>query len=260
MHFLPSVLFLTFLEFICASPRPEVVFSSGTTESSYGANIESSEELDPLDLTSNVAGNPHEPIFGSTHMAMATETDGYISSDNLFGTEGSVNPATLQSSCQSEDSAANDVLRARDGSSCSPINGKESVQLPELFQDPESWWRKFLPQGDPSSKKQGASPVDSFWIFFDRKDQFKCPAEYPIRCCTDLLSGYNLNTGAQTIYYIQPVDCIQSMSFLKAPERCFCSMLWLRICLTDIVFIVPNSTPCLRKYEACCQPRVSIPV
>lgn len=228
MRFLPSVLFLALLEFICASPRPEDVFSSGLTESNYDENTVSSGEPNPLDLNSNeVAWDPNKPIFDSTDDALTTEppiidTDGYISSDNIFGTEGSVDLTALQSSCQSGDSGVtNDVLRARDSStSCSPRSEKGPVQLPELFQGPESWWRRFLPKkGNPSSPKtqeQGQSPLDSFWRLFDGMDQIICPAQYPIRCCTDLLSGINFNTGAQTLYYIKPADCIQSKA---PPER-----------------------------------------
>lgn len=114
--------------------------------------------------------------------------------------------------CGTKGSVSNDVLRAREESSCPSTEGEENTELPDLFQDPEAWWRRFSPQQRPPSEKQGATPLDLLIKMLQGYGGgAKCPPDYPIRCCTDLISSYLPSNNAPTLYFIKPLDCIAGM-------------------------------------------------
>lgn len=218
MRFLLLVSFIVNLKFVHSLPQPDDIFSSGLSEPVSDLDLFSSEELNSLDPNFNdLSGNPDEPIFSPSDVAtildpLPVSADVYTPSDNLVVADGSVDTNQLQSFCGTKGSVSKDALKARDDSSCSPIEGKEKTRVPDLFQDPESWWRKFPLQQNPPSEKQGATPLDSFFKFFQGLGGgAQCPPDYPIRCCTDLISNYNDFYNPRTLYYIKPLDCIPSM-------------------------------------------------
>lgn len=204
---------------IYSIPQPEDLFSSEFDEPKSDHDLFLSKESDPLGPNFNVlAENLDESIFSSSDEAttmdpLVAQIDASASSENLFVADGSVDLNQLQSLCGTTGSFSNEALRARDGLSCPSTEGNENIEVPDLFQDPDAWWRRFSPQQKSPSEKQGATPLDSIIrIFGGVGREAKCPPEYPIRCCTDLISGYIPSLlNAPTLYYIKPLDCIASM-------------------------------------------------
>lgn len=205
---------------IYTAPWAEDLFSPGFSEPGSDYNLFSSEGLNSFDADSNdLAGNLNEPIFGSADEAtnldaLTGDPDMYIPLDNLVVADGLVDPDALQSFCATEGSVPNDVLRARDSSSCPSIEGQEQIQLPDLFQDPESAWPRLLPKLSSPSDKKEVGPFNSIFKFLDNLTGGgggECPPDYPIRCCSDQISGYQYFVDAPSLYYIRPADCLFSM-------------------------------------------------
>lgn len=220
MHSLLLVLFFAHIDPIYTAPWAENLFSPGFSEPGSDYDLFSSEGLSPLDANSNdLAGNLNEPIFGSADAPINLDTltgdpDMYIPLDMLAAADGSVDSNALQSSCATEGSVPNDVLRTRDSLSCPSIEGQDKIQLPDLFQDPESVWPRLLPKLSSPSDKKGVRPFNSIFQFFDELTGGgggECPPDYPIRCCTDQISGYAYFVATPSIYYIRPADCLFSM-------------------------------------------------
>lgn len=231
VRFLLLIYIFVKLKFTHSVPQPEDIFSSEPNEPDSDFSLFSSEEFNPLEPNLNdFAGDLDEVIFSPSDEATPMDpsivhVDAYASSDNLVA-DGSVDLNQLQSLCGTQGGGFNDALRARDDSSCPSTEGKENIELPDLFQDPEAWWRKFPPQQEPPSEKQDAGPLRSiFRMFQGLGGAAGCPPEYPIRCCSDLISGYVPYPNAPTIYSIKPLDCIAStFPFpLSASERRYVS-------------------------------------
>ena len=217
VRFLFLIYIFVNLKFTHSIPQPEDIFSSEPNEPDFDSGLFPSEELNPLEPNLNdLAGDLDEVIFSPSDEATPVDppilhADAYASSDNLFA-DGSVDLNQLQSLCETESGSLNDALRARDYSSCPSTEEKANIELPDLFQDPEAWWRKFPPQQKPSSERQDAGPLGSILRMFQGVGGAAgCPPEYPIRCCTDLISGYIPSPNAPTLYFIKPLDCIASM-------------------------------------------------
>ena len=205
--------FLLNLSYVSSIPQADDIFSAGLDEPDFDLDLLSSDELSPLEFNFNdLAENPDESIFSTSDEATIMDpfivhADAHTASDNLLFDDGLVDLNQLQSLCGTEGSVSNDVLKARDDSSCPSTEGTENIKVPDLFQDSEAWWRKFPPQQNRPAKKQDATPLDSILrIFGGFGGGADCPPEYPIRCCTDLISGF-----VPSLYFIKPVDCITSM-------------------------------------------------
>lgn len=218
VRFLLLIYIFLDLKVIHSIPQPEDLFSYGINEPNSDSGLFLSEEFNSSESNlDDLAGNPDESVFSFSDEAtpmdpLIVHADAHAFSELFPAADGSVDLDQLQSLCDTKDGVSNDVLKARDDSSCPATAGKENIEVPDLFQDPEAWWRKFSPQQKPSSEKQGAGPLDSILRMLGGfGGGAKCPPEYPIRCCADLISGYVPSPNAPTLYYIKPVDCIASM-------------------------------------------------
>ena len=201
-------------------PQPDDIFSSELDGSTSDPDVFLSDESNPLESSFNgLFEDMNDSIFRpsdeiTTLDPLIVQTDAYPSSEDTLVADDSADPNQLQSLCRTEGTVSNDFLRPRDGLSCPSTERNENIQLPDLFQDPEAWRRRFSPQQKPPTDKQGAKPLDSILrLFGGFGGGATCPPEYPIRCCTDLISGYIPYPNAPTLYYIKPLDCIASMCF-----------------------------------------------
>lgn len=217
MRFLLFVSLWAHLTFIRAAPTDDL-FSSGLNEPGPNQDLSSSWE-DPnswnlafnsgFDQNSNhladdsiyLADDSNLPIFGSANVASITDTSvadtsTFIPSDNLFGLDGPGDLTALQSSCGTEGSVSNNILTARDGALCSPAGGNQP-EVPSLFQDPESAIEDAVKQKPQTPNEQqnpppekAPSPLDAIRGFFKGLggDGIDCPANFPIRCCADVIS------------------------------------------------------------------------
>ncbi len=219
MRFVLLLSFLTHGSSIRSAPQVEDLFSYGFSEPVSDIGLLSSEDFDFLNPDSDqLVGSPEELVFDSADVIISADKTGFNADtytpwvDILF-TDDSLNSVTLQSSCLLEDDVPNDMLRVRDGSSCPAINGEDIIEQPEIFQDAEGWWwRIFPPKEKPPSEKQDVTPLDSFRDMFDGvKMDEECPAEYPIRCCTDRVIGGTYIDEGRPVYYVRPRHCIPSM-------------------------------------------------
>lgn len=198
-------------------PKLDDIFSSEFVEPTSDPDLFLSDESNPLHSDFNgLSEDMDDSVFSpsdevTTLDPLIVQADTYASSENPLVADGSADLNRLQSLCGTKDTVSNDFLRPRDGLSCPSTEENENIQLPDLFQDPEAWWRRFSPQQKPPSKNQGAKPLDSIIRMFGGfGGGATCPPEYPIRCCTDLISGYIPYPNALTLYYIKPLDCIAS--------------------------------------------------
>lgn len=223
---LPLVFIFMITKRIHSIPQPEDVFSSDFDEPISDPGLFLSEESNPLESNFNdLSGGLDGSIFSSSDEAatldpLAVQADAYASSENTLVADSSAGLNQLQSVCGTKGSVTNDFLKPRDGLSCPSTEGNENVQLPDLFQDPEAWWRRFSPRQKPPSQKQDETPLGSIIRMFKGFGGGAiCPPEYPIRCCTDLISGYIPSPNALTTYYIKPFDCIASIIPLPISAR-----------------------------------------
>lgn len=210
--------FFVNLNCIHCIPRPDDMFSLGLGEPDSDFDLFSPEEPNFSDSGFNdLTGNPDEVIFSPSDDFIATDpltghADAGTPLEDLFMTDNLMDFDQLQSSCETKGSVSNNVLKARDGSSCPSTEKNGNIELPDLFQDPEALWRKNPQQQPPPSEKQAASPLGSLLRMFERiGEETKCPPDFPVRCCTDLISGYTPSSQGPTLYYIKPVDCLASM-------------------------------------------------
>ena len=215
MQFPILVRILVISDFTYIASGAENLFSPDLSQPISDVDLFTSGELTPL-LNSNV----NEPISGFTEEdvkmdTLADNSGTFIPLENLNIADGLVDPNLLQSSCQTEGSVMDDALQARD-TSCPPNGGKESIAVPDLFRDPEAGWPRFLPQKKKaSSEPQGLTALDSLLNFLGLGEGTRCPPDYPIRCCSDFLSGWSYFFDARPLYYIHPFDC--SASELSVP-------------------------------------------
>ena len=190
----------------------------------------------PLSDWNDPASKPNDFLFDSQSLDYDAnipfsdpDRDTTIATNAELGhTDPAASSSLLESSCRVEGNGQiNDVLRARDSPACKT----EDLNLPLDF-GTDSWWRKLFPPKKPASKP-GLSPVpggpnpqnvpmitpDIFKGFFNEIDEERrCPKEFPIRCCSGYVMGYQagLQEGLQfrTIYFIGHDDCVPS-TFLQ---------------------------------------------
>lgn len=178
------------------------------------------------------ASNPNDLLFDSQSLdhdanLPISDLDRYTTiatNTGLDDTNPVASSALLESSCQVEENGqVKDVLRARDGPACKT----ENFNLPLDF-GTDSWWRRLLPPRKPATKP-GSSPApgilepqnvpiispDTYRGYFNEiNEERRCPKEFPIRCCSGYVTGYQ--GGVQdgfhyrTVYFIGSDNCIPS--------------------------------------------------
>lgn len=198
--------------FISAVPTDDL-FALGLDEPVSNLNLQSSgDDSDSWDLgfNSGLDQNSNYPaddsIFGSTDLAFTADTstantNAFTSSDDLFGLDDPANLIALQGSCAGTDSSVpSDMLTARDTDTCSsaPEGNQNQWEVPSLFTDPEGALGEQKPttpnEQKPKPEQKPDEPTIRGLLWGDLTRWFRglggdgvdCPADHPIRCCTDV--------------------------------------------------------------------------
>lgn len=237
MIYLPPCLsFLFVLHFILACVRSENFFFSEPTEPNFNDLVNDAtlnlNENDPLNVaylnSDELTWDFSDPVLNPI---IQDEADPFINANDPFAGDNLLDLATLPDSCGIKDSPTNDVLRARDGKSCSPR--KDNVDLPSgLFQDPEGYLRENvlpLPTGPSDSLDQGNIKEGDlgFGAFIRNRPFPVTPLEPNLQICDPRIFGLsnvpmcdNHLTGSVAK---EPSKIYQYNLINAVPCRCFIS-------------------------------------
>jgi hypothetical protein len=148
--------------------------------------------------------------------------------ENEFVDADPVSLAALPSSCQAQEfGLTSGILRARSGEVCVP-NQAGDFGLP-LDLGTEAWFRR-IPQRNPAPPPPGKKPPPPPGIYPTpenvpelSQDAFselvqevetenkRCPREFPRRCCSDHIAGYQVRLSITPIHFIFRGSCPSSM-------------------------------------------------
>jgi hypothetical protein len=148
--------------------------------------------------------------------------------ENEFVDADPVSLAALPSSCQAQEfGLTSGILRARSGEVCVP-NQAGDFGLP-LDLGTEAWFRR-VPQRNPAPPPPGQKPPpppgiypppenvpelsqDAFSELVQQVETEKkrCPREFPRRCCSDHIAGYQVRYSITPIHFIFRGSCPSSM-------------------------------------------------
>lgn len=191
------------------------LFPSGTEQTISDLKDPASNSNELFFDSPSLDYDPNIPISDLNRYATIATNTGFDDPDLI------ANSALLESFCQVEENGQiNDVLRARDNPACKT----EDFNLPLDF-GTDSWWRRIFPARKPAPKP-GSSPLpgvlepdnvpmispEIYKGFFNEVDEERrCPKEFPIRCCSGYVMGYQAAVQYRTIYFIGSEDCVPGM-------------------------------------------------